>query len=308
MYRRTLQWGSLLFLMTLLAVSCDPADPVAPTGTVLHLSVYPTRISSNGTAQVTVSAIRANGNPVNPGTEIRLSTTLGTIDPVIRTDASGVARGTLRGDGRVGTATVSAFSGAVEPVTAEVVIGQLAASLSLQVSPSGVPESGGTLDLLALVRDDQSQPLADAAVNFRSQVGTLESGGRFVMTNAAGEARDRLRVTAADLQAVGDNNFEVAAEVGGSGGSTITRTFQVAIQRKPRASFTFQVVGLTATFTDTSTGSPTAWLWDFGDQTPVSTQRNPVHVFPGPGRFVVTLTVSNAIGSDSASAIVQISQ
>ncbi len=281
---------------------------MAPSGTILRLSVYPTRIAKNGTAEVTVMANRPSGNPVNPGTEIRLTTTLGTIDPVIRTDASGMARGTLRGDGRVGTATVSAFSGTVEPVTAEVAIGQLAASLSFQVSPSGVPESGGTLDLLALVRDDQSQPLPDAPVNFRAEVGKLDSGGRFLLTNASGEAADRLRLTAADLQTVGDNNFDVIAEVGGTGGAIIGRTFVVTIQRRPRASFTFQVLGLTGTFTDTSTGSPTAWLWDFGDQTPVSTQRNPVHVFPAPGRYVVTLTVSNAIGSDSASAIVQISQ
>lgn len=300
--------GAALAALLLASSACDEAAPVAPTGTVLRLSVYPSRIAKLGTAEVTVVATRSNGNPVNPGTQIRLATSLGTIDPVIATDASGVARGTLRGDGRIGTATVSAYSGTVEPVTVEVAIGQLAASMSFQVSPSGIPESGGTLDLLALVRDDQSQPLPDAAVNFRAETGQLDSGGRFLVTNAAGEARDRLRVTAADLQTVGDDNFEVVAEVGGAGGAIIGRTFLVSIQRRPRASFTFQVVGLTATFRDTSTGDPTAWLWDFGDQTPVSTQRNPVHVFPGPGRYVVTLTVSNAIGSDSASAIVQISQ
>jgi hypothetical protein len=53
--------------------------------------------------------------------------------------------------------------------------------------------------------------------------------------------------------------------VGGTGGGIISRTFTVNIIRAPRASFTFQRVGLIVTFTDTSAGNPTQWLWDFGD-------------------------------------------
>ena len=86
----------------------------------------------------------------------------------------------------------------------------------------------------------------------------------------------------------------------------ITRTFQVGIQRVPRASFTFQRVGLVVTFVDTSSGSPTSWIWDFGDGTPTSTQQNPVHAYSAPGTYVVTLTVRNAVGVSSASNLVQI--
>jgi hypothetical protein len=298
--------GLALFGLGLLA--CEEGTPVAPTGSILRMSAYPTRIGKTGTSTLTVNVLRVNGNPVNPGTEVRLSSNLGVVDPVIYTDDAGSARATLRGDGRIGTATVSAFSGATEPVTLDIAVGQLAASMSFQVTPASVGEGGGVLDLLALVRDDQSQPLADVTVNFRSEVGTLESGGRFILTDANGEATDELTVTAADLQNIGDDSFEVTAEAGGAGGSIITRTFQVGIQRPPRASFTFQVVGLTATFNDTSTGGPTGWTWSFGDDTPVSTQRNPVHTFSGPGSYVVTLTVRNSIGTDTASAVVQISQ
>ena len=56
------------------------------------------------------------------------------------------------------------------------------------------------------------------------------------------------------------------------------------------------VVGQVVQFNDASGSEPTSWLWDFGDgQT--STDRNPTHVFRGPGVFSVTLTVSNATGS-----------
>jgi PKD repeat protein len=178
--------------------------------------------------------------------------------------------------------------------------------MSFQVTPSTIPETGAELTLLALVRDDQSQPLPDAQVNFRSEIGRLASGGRFILTNQNGEARDRLTVTAADIQLIPDDNFEVTAEVGGVGGGLITRTFQVGIQRVPRASFTFQRVGLVVTFVDTSSGSPTSWIWDFGDGTPTSTQQNPVHAYSAPGTYVVTLTVRNAVGVSSASNLVQI--
>ena len=48
-------------------------------------------------------------------------------------------------------------------------------------------------------------------------------------------------------------------------------------------------------FFDTSTGSPTAWLWNFGDGT-TSTAQNPAHTY-GHGNFTVTLTVYNAAGA-----------
>lgn len=294
--------------LALLTPACDKGTPVAPEGAILRISAYPTRIAKTGASTITVNLSRTNGQPVNQGTEIRLSSSLGQVDPVVYTDTTGTASAVLHGDGTVGTATVTAFSGATEGATTEIAVGQLAASMSFQVTPSSVPESGGILDLLALIRDDQSQPLPEAQVNFRSEVGTLASGGRFLVTNSQGEARDELTVTAADLQNIGGNSFEVTAEVGGNGGSIISRTFSVGITRPPQASFTFQVVGNTVAFTDTSTGGPTGWTWNFGDSTPVSTQRNPVHTFSAPGSYVVTLTARNSIGSDTASNVVQINQ
>lgn len=52
-------------------------------------------------------------------------------------------------------------------------------------------------------------------------------------------------------------------------------------------------------FTDLSTGSPTSWLWDFGDLTPTSNQQNPGHFYSSPGNYTVTLTVSNSGNSDT---------
>ena len=55
---------------------------------------------------------------------------------------------------------------------------------------------------------------------------------------------------------------------------------------------------LTVSFTDQSTGSPTSWKWTFGDGN-TSTEKNPVHTYNKSGRYTVTLTASNANGSNA---------
>ena len=46
----------------------------------------------------------------------------------------------------------------------------------------------------------------------------------------------------------------------------------------------------TVTFTNTSTGSPSSYLWDFGDGTTNSTVKDPQHPFKNAGTYTVTLT------------------
>ena len=71
----------------------------------------------------------------------------------------------------------------------------------------------------------------------------------------------------------------------------------------PVASFTcdhyFLRIPQSVTCTDTSTETPTSWLWDFGDGT-TSTDENPVHKYTRRGAFDVTLTATNDDGSDES--------
>lgn len=55
---------------------------------------------------------------------------------------------------------------------------------------------------------------------------------------------------------------------------------------------------LTVNFTDLSTGDPTSWDWSFGDGG-TSTSQNPSHSYTANGTYTVSLTVSNAYGSDT---------
>ncbi len=71
----------------------------------------------------------------------------------------------------------------------------------------------------------------------------------------------------------------------------------------PAADFSVDVVEatipMTVQFTDESMGTVTSWLWDFGDGT-TSTEQNPSHIYTTAGYYTVSLTVSNAAGSNTS--------
>jgi PKD repeat protein len=58
-------------------------------------------------------------------------------------------------------------------------------------------------------------------------------------------------------------------------------------------------VPLTVNFTDSSTGIPDYWTWDFGDGSAVDHTQNPTHIYTNTGTYTVSLTVSNALGWDN---------
>jgi PKD repeat protein len=58
------------------------------------------------------------------------------------------------------------------------------------------------------------------------------------------------------------------------------------------------IVPLPVEFNDTSGGNVTGWYWDFGDGTN-STVQNPVHTYQSAGKYTVSMTASNAGGSDT---------
>jgi virginiamycin B lyase len=90
---------------------------------------------------------------------------------------------------------------------------------------------------------------------------------------------------------------------------TFNGTVTVGGGSPPTADFTFSPsspqAGQAVSFTDTSTGSPTSWSWNFGDGG-TSTQQNPIHTFGQQGTYSVTLTATNANGSNAISKSVRV--
>jgi PKD repeat protein len=87
----------------------------------------------------------------------------------------------------------------------------------------------------------------------------------------------------------------IATNAGGSSGQICK---ELMVTKPPTAAFIFVVAGMDVEFTDTSTGGPTGWLWNFGD-TGTSTSQNASHSYASAGTYNVCLTASNANGTGS---------
>lgn len=277
--RTSLHFISIIALLACLA--CN--SPVAPSETILVVTANPKSIGLSGSSTITVTARHPSGVPARRGTEILLTSTLGAIDTMVRTDDDGVARATLRAEGRAGTAIITASSGSAMSKTVDVTVGGMA------LQPTANFESTVGDSLTVLFTDTSTgNPSArewrfgDGKVsNDRDPVHTYSQAGSYVVT---------LRVSNPDGQDSASKTI------------TIPRSEATA----PTASFGAPVViGLQAIFTDTSTGTVTSWDWSFGDGER-STVRHPVHIFPEAGVYSVTLIVRNAAGASTASRSVAV--
>jgi PKD repeat protein len=97
-----------------------------------------------------------------------------------------------------------------------------------------------------------------------------------------------------------------ATNAGGSDGETKYNyiTVEAEVIPAPVANFsantTTIAVGGSVSFTDQSTNNPTAWSWSFAGGTPsTSSAQNPTVTYNTAGTYQVSLTASNAGGSDS---------
>jgi PKD repeat protein len=110
-------------------------------------------------------------------------------------------------------------------------------------------------------------------------------------------------------------NFNVTLTVYGSGGAQALSSSYVyiapAIPVTPQVTAEFALpstaakAGQSVQFTDQSTGSPSAWLWSFGDGGS-SNQKNPAHTYAAAGQYTVSLTTSNSGSSATVSHILQV--
>lgn len=226
----------LLALLCLLAPSlgCDKATPVAPTGSILSLSANPTKIGLNGSSTITVVGRKPDGNPLNPGTEIRLSTDLGTISPsVVEVDSGGRATATLRGDGRSGPAKITAAT-ADATVEATIQIGETDTTrpiLLVSANPSTIPVEGRATVTVIARNADGTPVAAGQTVILTSSLGTLSPSRP--TTRADGTATATLDAGAQSGTAT------ITAILGASAAATTTVTIReaatdISVQANPR--------------------------------------------------------------------------
>lgn len=146
-----------------------------------------------------------------------------------------------------------------------------------------------------------------AAVGFGDTTATLTSAPDWsdsAKIEATGAKHKSLAVAVEDVAATGGYSYSGTLSAPDQWVAALV-TFRTVSTSPgaPTASFsaapTSGTAPLAVQFTDTSSGSPTAWTWTFGDATG-STEQNPAHTYSAAGTYTVTLTVSNSVGSDTA--------
>jgi PKD repeat protein len=128
----------------------------------------------------------------------------------------------------------------------------------------------------------------------------------------AGQADADLTITPIDHGQTGDRTVIVTLAPGADyqAGSPDSTTVTIhGTQAGPTASFTANPTSgqapLSVQFTDTSSGSPTNWDWNFGDGT-ASTAQNPAHTYSSTGSYTATLTLTGNGQSSSASQTITV--
>jgi adhesin/invasin len=167
----------LVAALTIPALSCDKATPVAPDGTILTISANPTQIPLNGTSTITVIGRKPDGQPLNPGTEVRFSVDRGTVTPAVATIDNGVATTTFRADGRQGAVMITAATGGTMTMAMTALqVGESAETkptLIVNVNPDTL-STGGTSTVTITARNADGSPVgAGQEVTLTSTLGSL---------------------------------------------------------------------------------------------------------------------------------------
>src|SRR5215510_2944912 len=111
MTKRTAHISTLAIVLAMLMAACDKVPLMAPTGSAITLSANASTVPTNGTVGLTAFVSESSGTPVQNGTTVRFTTTLGTVTPSETQTSNGLAVATFNAGASSGIATIHAVSG-----------------------------------------------------------------------------------------------------------------------------------------------------------------------------------------------------
>ncbi len=235
--------GLAVCLAAAAATSCDKMPLTAPTDSTITLFANSTTVGLNGSIEITATVIESAGTPVQNGTVVTFTTTLGTIEPNEARTNNGKVTVKLLAGTRSGTAEVRAFSGGTSSGDAlTVTVGAAAAGkVELLGNPSALPAAGGVVQLTAIVSDASGNRLSGIPVNFATDAGVLAPTS--ATSDGNGEARASLTTTA---------KARVTASVVGGTSASLSATLDIPVRVGPTVTISVPasslVPGVPATF------------------------------------------------------------
>ncbi len=248
------------------AAACDKVPLLAPTGTIITLFPAATNVPLNGEIEIVATVIENGvaaaapttpgtgtpttptaptattsagaGTPVQNGTVISFTTTLGRIEPAEARTTNGQVRVRFISSGQSGTATITAFSGGASGKLENLKVGSAAAErLLISATPQTLPPSGGTTTISARVEDVAGSGVPGVVVSFTTDTASLSSSS--ATTDQSGVA---------SISALITRTAKVTANVAG-------KTADVTVNLNPRTGITLAgpttpvSAGVPATFT-----------------------------------------------------------
>ena len=301
-----------------LAAACDKVPLLAPVGSVITLFPTANTVPINGSTEIvatviengttatpttnggttttpgatTTSGTQGAGTPVQNGTVVSFTTTIGRIEPSEARTNNGQVRVKFFANGQSGTATITAFSGGASAKIENLLVGTAAAErVLISASPQTLGPAGGTSQIAARVEDVGGGGVIGVPVTFSTNAGQLSASS--VVTDDTGTARTTLTTT---------RESTVTANVAG-------KTADVTVGLNPRTGITLSgptnsvSAGLPASFTVGvgSTANVRDVTVDFGDGRrqslgAISGSTTVQHTYTSPGTFNVTATATEASG------------
>ena len=304
-----------------LAAACDKVPLLAPSGSVITLFPTATSVPVNGeidiiatvieqgttstpttptpptngtttTPGTTTTSTTGAGTPVQNGTLVSFTTTIGRIEPREARTQNGEVRVRFIAGGQSGVATITAYSGGASGKLENLKVGTAATErVIITASPQTLGPAGGTAQVSARVEDVSGVGVAGIPVSFVTTAGQLNPPT--ATTDQSGVATTTLVTT---------REAKVTANVAG-------KTAEVTVGLNPRTGITIAAptttisAGLPATFTVNvgSTANVRDVVVDFGDGTQrslgaISGSTTVQHTYTTGGTYPVTARAVDATG------------
>lgn len=326
---------SLGVLAMLVATSCDRVPLLAPTDSTVTIDAQSRVVPTGGSTTVTATVIESSGTPVQNGTVVRFTTTLGRVEPAeaqtrngmatttfFAGDDSGIAevRATSGGAGNGSTSTPGTGNGSTQTPTTtsnsnvvQIAVGAGAVdTVTLRANPSTVSKTTNTpVIIIATVVGTGGRLLPGIPVSFSATRGTFSSTS--AATNAQGEAQVTLTTNDSSTVTAVAGTKTATVTITGQDGPSVSLTCTVGGAAGCATVSQGQTVVFTAQRSGASSSIASSTL-DFGDGTasvnlgPLSSAASVPHTYTQAGTFTARLTATDINGeTTSATQGVQVS-
>jgi PKD repeat protein len=295
-------------LAALAATACDKVPLLAPTNTTIRLTAGLGVLPVAGSTEIVAVVIESAGTPVQNGTVVTFTSSLGTVEPREARTQNGQVSVRFIAGSQSGSAKVGAFSGGSKSEDLEIFVGAAAAgAVTLRSEAAFVPSTGGTTGILAQVIDKGGNPLRGVPVGFSATTGLLSAST--ALTNDAGEARVELTT---------NTTSDVTATVGGS---TTALTAKTTVTARDLPAIAVAATSSLGGSNTTETGLPIIFTLtppanagvrsariDYGDgqsdnlgAVPAPISRS--HIYTRPGTYLVNVTATDAFGNTGTTTL-----